>query len=67
MKRDPAYKGGQLITQGGGIEFVAIAIAILFAVATAMQNQYAFDLRHAERLPWRCFSGPPVPRLEATS
>jgi hypothetical protein len=40
VQRDPAFDGRHLITQGGGIEFVAIAIAILFAVATAMQTQY---------------------------
>ena len=40
VQRDPAFNGRHLITQGGGIELVAIAIAILFAVATAMQTQY---------------------------
>jgi len=37
---NPDYGGVQIFTQGGGPEYIAIAIAMAFAVVTAMQSQY---------------------------
>lgn len=42
---NPDYGGVQLFTQGGGPEYIAIAIAMAFAVVTAMQSQYRLDVR----------------------
>ena len=37
---NPDYAGVHLFTEGGGLEYIAIAVAMAFAVVTAMQSQY---------------------------